>query len=130
MTMRFVLMYRPDQKEGTPMDPQKMAALGKLCEEMMKAGVMLTSAGLQPSFKGARVRLAKGKVSVTDGPFAEAKELIAGLNLVEVKSREEAIELAKRFITIAGEGETEIRQVFEASDFVPEGCSTPSAAGR
>jgi hypothetical protein len=127
--MRFVLMYRPAQPEGTPMDPQKMMALGKMCEELTKAGVVITSAGLQPSVRGARVRNARGKVSVTDGPFAEAKEVIAGINLVQVASREEAIELAKRFISIAGDGETEIRQVFEATDFAPPGGKDPGNRG-
>jgi hypothetical protein len=94
--MRFVLMYRPDRAESTPMDPQKMMALGNLCQEMMKAGLVLTSAGLQPSSKGARVRLKNGKVAVIDGPFAETKELIAGFNLIEVKTKEEAIELCGR----------------------------------
>jgi hypothetical protein len=121
--MRFVLMYRPDRAESTPMDPQKMMALGNLCREMMKAGVVVTSAGLHPSSRGARVRLKSGKVAVMDGPFAETKELIAGINLIEVKTKEEAIELAKRYIAIAGDGETEIRQVFEPSDFL--GASQP-----
>lgn len=116
--MRFLLMYRPDRAESAPMDPLKMMALGNLCQEMMKAGVVVTSAGLQPSSKGARVRLKNGKTAVTDGPFTEAKELIAGINLIEVKTKEEAIDLAKRFIAIAGDGETEIRQVFEPSDFI------------
>jgi hypothetical protein len=118
--MRFVLMYRPDRKEGIPMEPQKMAALGKMCEELAKAGVVITSAGLQPSSRGARVRLTQGKLTVTDGPFPETKELIAGINLIQVPSREEAVELAKRFISLAGDGETEIRQVFEAADFAAQ----------
>jgi hypothetical protein len=125
--MRFVLMYRPDRKEDTPMEPQKMAALGKMCEELAKAGVVITSAGLQPSFRGARVRLAQGKLTVTDGPFPETKELIAGINLIQVQSREEAIELARRFISLAGDGETEIRQVFEAADFAAPGGPAESA---
>ncbi len=120
--MRFVLMYRPEQKEGALTDPAKMMALGKMCEEMTRAGVMITSFGLQPSSRGARVRFRQGKVQVTDGPFTETKELIAGINLIQVNSREEAIELAKRFIAVAGDGETEIRQVFEPADFAAPDC--------
>ncbi len=86
---------------------------------MAKAGVLVMSAGLQPSAKGARVRLADGEITVTDGPFAEAKEVIAGINLIMAESKEEAIELAKRLIKLAGDGETEIRQVYSASDFGP-----------
>ncbi len=118
--MRFLLIYRPGKPEGTPMDPQKMMALGKMCEDLTKAGIVITSAGLQPSSRGSRVRNARGQITVTDGPFAEAKELIGGINLIQVGSKEEAIELAKRFLSIAGEGETEIRQVFEPADFPPQ----------
>src|SRR5262245_57547059 len=109
--MQFLLLYRPARPEGTPMPMDKMAQLGAICAEMGQAGVMVTSGGLQPSAKGARVRNAGGKVTVTDGPFTEAKEIIAGFNLIKAASREEAIELAKRFIQIAGDGETEIRQL-------------------
>lgn len=88
--------------------------MGKLIEEMAKAGVLLATDGLQPSSKGARVRISGGKFTVTDGPFTEAKELIAGYAIVQVKSKEEAIEHAKRFLTLVGEGESEIRQMHEA----------------
>jgi hypothetical protein len=102
------------------MDPRIMAALGENCDRMKKEGVTLMSEGLHPSSRGARVRFSHGKTIVTDGPFTEAKELIAGINLIQAKSKEEAIELAKRFVTLANEGEIEIRQVYEASDFFPE----------
>jgi hypothetical protein len=91
--------------------------MGKFCEEMAKAGVLLATEGCQPSSKGARVRLSGGKLSVTDGPFTETKELIAGFALVQAKSKEAAIELARRFLKVAGDGETEVRQVYEPSDF-------------
>jgi len=117
--MRFLMMYRPDRKEDVPLSPQVMAALAKNCEEMAKAGVLLASEGLQPSAKGARVRLSQGKIAVRDGPFTEAKELVAGVNVIQAKSKEEAIELARRFIQLAGDGEIEVRQVYEASDFAP-----------
>jgi hypothetical protein len=115
--MRFVMMYKPARPETALFSPQQMAKLGQMCAELAQAGVMLNSEGLQPSAKGARVRLSKGTVTVTDGPFAEAKELIAGINVIQAKSKAEAIELAKRFIDVAGDGETEIRQVYEPSDF-------------
>ncbi len=88
--------------------------MAKLIEEMAKAGVLLATDGLQPSSKGARVRISGGKFTVTDGPFTEAKELIAGYAIVQVKSKEEAIEWAKRFLKVMGEGESEIRQMHDA----------------
>jgi hypothetical protein len=99
------------------------AAMGRYNEEMVKAGVMLAGEGLQPSSKGARVKFSGGKRTVTDGPFAEAKELVAGFWLIQVKSKEDAIEWVKRCPAPMGddvEGEIEIRQVQEASDFPPE----------
>jgi hypothetical protein len=90
---------------------------------MVKAGVMLAGEGLQPSSKGARIKFSAGRRSVTDGPFAETKELIAGFWLIQVKSKEEAIEWALRCPEPLGEGmeaEIELRQVFEATDFPPE----------
>jgi hypothetical protein len=91
-------------------------------EQMIKAGVMLDGMGLQPSIKGARVKFANGKPTVIDGPFAETKELVAGFSVIEVKSREEAIEWIKRWPAIDGGGnvEIEIRQVYEAEDFGAE----------
>lgn len=91
--------------------------MGKLIEEGMKSGTLLSTEGLKPSANGARVRLAEGNVTVTDGPFAEAKELIAGFAILQANSKEEAIEMAKGFLQVAGDGETEIRQLYEPSDF-------------
>lgn len=122
--MRFMMMYKPaDQKRteaGVPPTKEEMAAMGNFVEEMVKSGVLLATEGLQPSSKGARVRSSRGKLTVIDGPFAEAKELVAGYALVEAKSKKEAIELAKRFLKVAGDGESEIRQLFEATDFSPD----------
>jgi hypothetical protein len=115
--MQFLLLYRPTRPENVPMKPEQMMELGAMCAEMAKAGVMLTSGGLHPSAKGAKVRYTQGKVTVTDGPFTEAKEVIAGFNLIEASSKADAIELARRFIQIAGDGETEIRQLYGPSDF-------------
>jgi hypothetical protein len=118
-TMQFLMIYRPDRNEDVPLSLECMAELGKNCEEMAKAGILVMSAGLQPTAKGARVRLCDGEIAVTDGPFTEAKEVIAGINLIQAASKEEAIELAKQLIKLAGDGETEIRQVYEASDIFP-----------
>jgi len=116
--MRFMCMYKPARDERTVGPPSKehMAEMGKFVEESFKSGVLLATEGLQPSSKGARIRLSNGKLSVTDGPFTESKELIAGYALIQAKSKAEAIELTKRFLQVAGDGETEIRQVFEAFD--------------
>jgi hypothetical protein len=102
--------------------------MGKFNEELVKAGVMLAAEGLQPSSKGARVRFEGKKRTVTDGPFAEAKELIAGFWLWQVKSKEEAIEWLKR-APFDGGTEVEIRQVFEMSDF-PSDVLSPEHAAR
>jgi hypothetical protein len=96
--------------------------MGQYNEELVKAGVMRAGEGLQPSSKGARVKFSAGKPTVIDGPFSETKELIAGFTIIEAKSKEEAIELAKRWPPLDGDGavELEIRQVFEAADFGAE----------
>jgi hypothetical protein len=124
MTMRFMLMIKADKNTEAGVLPSKelIAAMGEFNEEMVKAGVMLAGEGLQPSSKGARIKFSGGKRMVTDGPFTETKELIAGFWLIQVKSKEEAIEWAKRCPDPLGEGmeaEIEIRQVFEVSDFPP-----------
>jgi hypothetical protein len=95
-----------------------MAAMGALIDEMAKAGVLLSTEGCLPSAKGARVRLGGGKFTVTDGPFTEAKELIGGFAIIQTTSKEEAIALTKRFLTVAGDGESEIRELYEAPAFV------------
>jgi hypothetical protein len=90
--------------------------------ELVKAGAMLAGEGLHPSAKGARVKFSGGKPTVIDGPFAEAKELVAGFTMIEVKSKEEALEWVKQWPALDGDGEVEIeiRQVYEAEDFGPE----------
>ncbi|MEA2535459.1 MAG: hypothetical protein QOJ93_3270 [Actinomycetota bacterium] len=125
--MRFMLMVKATKESEAGIFPEGskelFAAMGRYNEEMVKAGVMLAGEGLQPSSKGARVKFSGGKRTVTDGPFAEAKELVAGFWLIQVKSKEDAIEWVKRCPAPMGddvEGEIEIRQVSEASDFPPE----------
>ncbi len=106
---------------GVMPSEELLAAMANYNEELVKAGVMLQGDGLQPSSKGARVKFSGGKPTVIDGPFTEAKELIAGFTMVDAKSKEEAIEWVKRWPPIDGDGnvELEIRQVFELSDFAP-----------
>jgi hypothetical protein len=111
--MRFLCIYKPNKPEGTPPTEQEMADMGKLIQEFMESGVLLATEGCLPSAKGARVRMSGGKFTVTDGPFAEAKELIGGFAMIEAASKPEAIELTKRFLKVAGDGETEIRQLYE-----------------
>jgi hypothetical protein len=115
--MRFLCLYRPSEKEGTPPTQEDMETMGKFVEEMMKSGKLLATEGCLPSVKGARVRLSNGRFNVVDGPFTEAKELVAGFALLQTESKEEAIELTKRFLSAAGgDGETEIRQVYDPGD--------------
>jgi hypothetical protein len=115
--MRFLCVYKPSRQEGGSPKCEAMAEMGKFVEESLKSGKLLATEGCMPSAKGARIRLAEGKFSVTDGPFTETKELIAGFALIQAKSKEEAVEYSKQFLNLAGDGETEIRQVYEASDF-------------
>jgi hypothetical protein len=121
--MRFMVMVKAtkDSEAGVLPDEKILTAMGKFNEELVKAGVMLAGEGLQPTSKGARVKFSGSKRTVIDGPFAEAKELIAGFWLWEVKSKEEAIEWVKRCPNpFDGDSEIEIRQVFEAEDFGAE----------
>jgi hypothetical protein len=120
--MRFMILLKANAttEAGVLPDEQLLAAMGKYNEELVKAGVLLAGEGLQPSSKGARVKISGDKRTVIDGPFAETKELIAGYWLFQVKSKEEAIEWVKRCPSPLGpaeEAEIEIRQVFEADDF-------------
>jgi len=122
--MRFMLLVKADKNSEAGILPTEelLAEMGKYNEELAKAGVLLAGEGLQPSSKGARVRFSGDKRTVIDGPFTETKELIAGFWLIDVKSKEEAIEWVKRCPNpMPGtEGEIEIRQVFEAEDFGEE----------
>jgi hypothetical protein len=121
--MRFMVIVKAtaeSEKEGSLRDPQLMAEMGKYNEELMKAGILLAMDGLHPSSKGARVKFSGKSRTVIDGPFTEAKELVAGFWLWQVKSLEEAIEWVKRCPNCGpGDHEIEIRQVFEMEDFAP-----------
>jgi hypothetical protein len=120
--MRFMVMVKADKntEAGVLPDEKLLTDMGKYNEELAKAGVLLSGEGLQPSSKGARVKFFGEKRTVVDGPFPEAKDLVAGFWMFQVKSKEEAIEWVKRCPNPTGtEAEIEIRQVFEASDFGP-----------
>ena len=112
-----------NSEAGVLPDQKLLAEMGKYNEELAKAGVMLAGEGLQPSSKGARVRFSGSKRTVIDGPFSETKELIAGFWLIQAKSKQEAIELAKRFLKVVGEGESEIRLIHDVPAF--DSTSTP-----
>ena len=123
--MRFMSIVKADKnyENGAPPDPKLMATIGKLSEDLMKSGIMLDMGGLLPSAAGARLYAKGGKVTVKDGPFTEAKELIGGYAVMQVKSKEEAVELGKRFlqahIEVLGpgyDGELEVRQMFDPGD--------------
>ena len=113
--MRFMILRKADEntEAGVMPSEQLLSAMGKYDEELVKAGVMLAGEGLQPSSKGARVKFSRGKPTVIDGPFTEAKELIAGFCLIQVESKEAAIEWVRRWPGLDGDGEVdiEIRQV-------------------
>jgi hypothetical protein len=120
--MRYMMIYKPanikDMEAGVPPSQEHMAEMGKLIEELVQSGVMLATDGLMPSSKGARVKQSDGKVAVTDGPFTEAKELIGGFAIFRLSSKAEAIELTKRFLQTAGDGEVEIRQMPDQPAYV------------
>jgi hypothetical protein len=125
MTMRFMMIVKSAEKSGFP-PKQLMDAIAKLSEEAVKAGTMLGSGGLGPTALGASVRLSRGQLTVTDGPFTEAKEVVGGYAQFELKSKAEAIESALRFMELhkqywpGWEGETEIRQMFGPEDCCPQ----------
>ena len=124
--MRFMMIVKHAENQGPP-PKQLMDAIAKLSEEETKAGTMIGSGGLGPTAQGARVRLSGGKVTVIDGPFAETKEVVGGYAQFELKSKEEAVESAVRFMELhkkhwpAWEGETEVRQMFGPEDCAPNG---------
>ncbi len=128
--MRFMMLVKANEDSEAGVLPTKeiIAAMGRFNEAMAQAGVLLAGEGLQPSSKGARVKFSGGKGIVTDGPFAETKELIAGYWLIQVRSKAEAIEWASRVPFADGE-EIEVRQVFETADF-PAEILPPEEAAR
>ena len=101
--MRFLSMIRVDESTGQQPSQRLMEEMGKLMDEMTRAGKLVSTAGLRPTKEGVRVRSRYGKLSVTEGPFTETKEVIGGYAILEAKSREEALELTKRFLKVHGD---------------------------
>ncbi len=126
--MRFLCLYRPATPEGTAPTADEMMKMGQLINEMTSAGVLLATEGCLPSARGARVRREKSGFTVTDGPFTESKELIAGFAIIKAASKAEAIHWAKRFLDVAGEGESEIREINDSPECAPDAVETHAAA--
>ena len=120
--MRILGMLRATEhsEAGAPPSKELMERMGTFVEEVTKAGVMLATDGLLPSAKGKRIRLKGGKVTIIDGPFTESKELVASYALFQVKSMDEAIHWTTRFLQVLGQGECELRPIFEPEDFSTE----------
>jgi hypothetical protein len=119
--MKFLSIYKTAER-NTPLPAEEMAAMGKLVEEGFKAGWLVATEGCLPSALGARVRRSGGSLNVTDGPFTESKELVGGFAILKANSKAEAIQLAKDFLKVAGDGECELRQIYEADS---AGLSAP-----
>jgi hypothetical protein len=117
--MRFLMIYTPDEavmkrhEAGAPPTEQEIATMGKLMEDWTRAGVLLSAEGCLPSSQGAKVKKSGKDVKVTDGPFAEAKEVVGGFAIIKASSKAEAIEWAKKFLDVAGDGEDTILQLYE-----------------
>jgi hypothetical protein len=121
--MRFLSIYKTAERH-TPPSPEYVATMQKLVEEGMKAGWLIATEGCLPTALGARVRSSGGKMTVLDGPFSESKEVIGGFAILEARSKAEAIQMARDFLKVAGDGECELRQIYTASD---PGCADPTA---
>jgi hypothetical protein len=117
--MRFLSIYKTVER-NTPPTSEEMAAMGKLVEQGFKEGWLLATEGCLPTAMGARVRRDGTKISVTDGPFTEAKEVVGGFAILKASSKEEAIQMAKDFLKFAGEGECELRQIYEQGGPEPD----------
>src|SRR5437764_5749416 len=116
--MKFLSIYKHVER-NTPPTQEEMARMGKLVEEGMKAGWLVATEGCLPTTLGARVRRSGSNLSVTDGPFTEAKEVVGGFAILKVNSKEEAIQLTRNFLQVAGEGECELRQLYEQGTEAP-----------
>lgn len=117
--MRFLSIYKHVER-NTPPSPEEMSAMGKLVEQGFKEGWLLATEGCLPSMHGARVRRDGTKISVTDGPFTESKEIVGGFAILKANSKEEAIQMAKDFLKFVGEGECELRQIYEQGGREPD----------
>jgi hypothetical protein len=110
--MRFISLYKLPER-NTPPTPEEMARMGKLVEEWMKSGKLLATEGCLPSTHGARVRIDNGKFTVSDGPFTETKEVVGGFAILNAPSKEVAIQYTKEFLAFTGQGECELRQLYD-----------------
>jgi hypothetical protein len=122
--MKFLSIYKTAERNAPP-SQEEMSKMGKLIEEGFKAGWLVSTEGCLPSALGARVRRSGGNLTVTDGPFTEAKELVGGFAILQANSKQEAIELARQFLSVVGEGECELRQLYEAGE---QSCVEKAAA--
>jgi hypothetical protein len=111
--MRYLSIYKAAET-GVPPTPDHQAQMGKLIEEEMKAGRLISTEGCLPTAKGARVRLSDGTFTVTDGPFTESKEVVGGFAILRATSKQHAIEMTEKFLKLVGGGECEIRELYEA----------------
>jgi len=110
--MKYLSIYK-NVERNTPPTQEEMAVMGKLVEDAMKSGKLLATEGCLPTALGARVRISNGNFAVTDGPFTESKEVVGGFAIFKADSKEDAIQFAKEFLQVAGQGECELRQIFE-----------------
>jgi hypothetical protein len=122
--MKFLSMYKSVER-NVPPSQEEMNRMGKLVEEGMKAGWLIATEGCLPTALGARVRSTNGKLTVTDGPFTESKEVVGGFAILRANSKEEAIQLVKDFLKVVGEGECELRQIYEVGQ---DTCADAAAA--
>jgi len=124
--MRFLTIYTADptltkrNESGAPPDPAEFGRMNALIEEMTANGSLVSTEGCKPSSAGARVRQDKGKFTVTDGPFTESKELVAGFAIINASSKADAIAMTKKFLGVAGDGIVEVRELYQESDFAPQ----------
>ena len=116
--MKFLSIYKTKERNAPP-SQEEMNRMGKLVEDGFKSGKLLATEGCLPTALGARVRIDGGNVTVTDGPFSEAKEVVGGFAIISANSKAEAIEYVREFLSVVGEGECELRQVFEAGGAEP-----------
>jgi hypothetical protein len=117
--MRFLSIYKTAER-STPPTQEEMAAMGKLIEEGMKAGWLLGTEGCLPTTLGGRVRRTGDKIIITDGPFTETKEVVGGFAILKANSKAEAVELTRKFLNVAGEGECELRQLYDGQGQCPQ----------
>jgi len=120
--MKFLSIYKANPRSAPP-SPEEMQRMGKLIEEDMKRGILLAVEGCLPEALGARVRIDNGKHTVTDGPYSESKEVVGGLAIIRANSKAEAVEYAKQFLSFMGEGECDLRQLYEEGAGQPNPCA-------